>query len=70
MENPENEFGYGVAKLVTWIDPASGWQYGFPMVYEPNKGENINAFLIRKGYPREMAEKNWPCRFWTETKET
>lgn len=48
-------------------DPPSGWQYGFPKPYLPKPGESVRDTLIRDGYPPELADKGWPCRFWDDS---
>lgn len=50
-------------------DPPSGWQYGFPKPYNPKEGEPVRDTLIRDGYPPELADKNWPVRFWEHDSE-
>lgn len=48
-----------------YVDPPSGWQYGFPAVYDASKDGTIQEFLIAKGYPKKdvkWAAKN--CRSW------
>lgn len=50
---------------MTYYDPPSGWQYGFPRPYLPLPGESIVDTLIRDGYPPSMAN-SWGTyiRFW------
>ena len=50
-----------------YIDPPSGWQYGFPALYDKSKDGTIEEFLIAKGYPKKdvmWASEN--CRMWHE----
>ena len=60
-----------------FIDPPSGWKYGFPKQAPTNikefEAHDINNWLIENGYPREEVEV-WtnggkydcvPCRFIT-----
>jgi len=35
-----------------WVDPPSGWMYGFPKKWDGN-GE-INDWLIQEGYPEPL----------------
>lgn len=35
----------------TFIDPPSGWQYGFPKVL-PKDVVDIKAWLVQNGYPQ------------------
>ena len=50
-----------------YVDPPSGWQYGFPAPYDQSKDGTIEEFLITKGYPKKDAK--WAsenCRSWYE----
>ena len=50
-----------------YVDPPSGWQYGFPAPYDQSKDGTIEEFLIAKGYPNKdvkWASEN--CRMWHE----
>lgn len=52
-----------------YVDPPSGWQYGFPAPYDQSKDGTIEEFLIAKGYPKKdvkWASEN--CRMWHENK--
>lgn len=33
-----------------WVDPPSGWKYGFPKLWD-GKG-NCNEWLVNNGYPK------------------
>ena len=46
-----------------WVDPASGWEYGFPKLYDPATGGDMNAWLVANGYPQHLADQNLPCTF-------
>ena len=37
-----------------WVDPPSGWQYGFPKLYTPSEDGDMTEWLVREGYPRHM----------------
>lgn len=53
-------------QTVTYIDPPSGWKYGFPRSLPPGI-EDMTAWLIEQGYPEnevELALKY--SRYWTE----
>lgn len=45
-----------------WIDPAEGWRWGFPAIWDVEKHPSIHDLYRAKGYP----EKYWhlPCRSW------
>lgn len=52
------------SELVTFIDPPSGWMYGFPKIL-PDDVEDLEEWLIDNGYPHddiEMAMKY--SRYW------
>lgn len=53
-------------KTITYIDPPEGWAYGFPKIYTPKEDQSCEDWLVENGYPRDMAEMGWPCRFWQE----
>jgi len=53
-----------------FIDPPSGWMYGFPKELPPdwefyNEGEKENWFFLQ-GYPADLIEKGYlnHCRTW------
>lgn len=49
-----------------YVDPPSGWQYGFPVPYDQSKDGTIEEFLVSKGYPKKdvkWASEN--CRMWS-----
>ena len=37
-----------------WVDPPSGWRYGFPKLKKCNKP--MKEWLIENGYPRDEAD--------------
>ena len=49
-----------------WIDPPSGWKYGFPKVWDGSS--NVMEWLISEGYPQEEIDsigdyfylRQWP----------
>ncbi len=53
-----------MGKTVTVIDPASGWQYGFPKVLPDDVvgKDAIDAWLLEQGYPEKFLK--YPKRFW------
>lgn len=64
-----------------YIDPPSGWKYGFPKLAPKNlremNGDDLNDWLISNGYPKEEVEY-WkqspkygsvPCRFFEAKNE-
>ena len=54
-----------------WVDPPSGWRYGFPKVYDAiHDNANIFEWIIEQGYPRKEAEsygKHFNYRMWEVT---
>jgi len=50
-----------------WVDPPSGWQYGFPRLYDPASDGNLTEWLIREGYPEKMARQGLLCTFTART---
>ena len=46
-----------------YVDPAAGWSYGFPKLYDPATDGDLNAWLVANGYPRYLADQNLPCTF-------
>ena len=55
------------------VDPPSGWQYGFPKLYDPSKEEGtMYDWLVREGYPQSEIDKydsQFYCRFWYPEEE-
>lgn len=54
-----------------WVDPPSGWKYGFPKELEFDStmtDAEFHELLISNGYPKKEIEKykpeNFPIRFW------
>jgi hypothetical protein len=44
-----------------YVDPAKGWAYGFPAIWDDEK-MSFEEFLDSKGYPKKMRE--FPMSFW------
>lgn len=55
-------------ELPYWVDPPSGWRYGFPKLYDPAKDGPMREWLVKSGYPKALADKNLACTF-TATEE-
>lgn len=50
-----------------WVDPPSGWKYGFPKVWDSIENHNVNEWMIDNGYPEKMIESmgdSFYCRMW------
>ena len=53
--------------MVTWIDPPSGWKYGFPKTWDGKS--NIMEWLVQNGYPKKEIDSlgnNFFYRAWQE----
>jgi hypothetical protein len=58
-----------MTKMVTYIDPPSGWRFGFPKALPDPKPENTREWLIANGYPEKMIDsfnEHFYCRYWEE----
>ena len=54
---------------VTYIDPPSGWKYGFPKVIPENQKSRVHQWLIEQGYPKEELDKmgeHFYCKWWEQ----
>lgn len=45
-----------------WVDPAEGWKYGFPRIWDDEKYPSCVEWLKTCGYPH--ADRDWPVRMW------
>lgn len=36
-----------------WVDPPSGWRYGFPKVWDSDKHPDLRGWLRTAGYPED-----------------
>ena len=53
--------------MKVWVDPPSGWRYGFPKVWDQALNPDFNAWLIAEGYPWNVKEsygQYFYCRQW------
>ena len=51
-----------------WIDPPSGWMYGFPALWDESTHPNLREWLIEKGYPESQVD--FALRYLRQWKET
>ena len=51
---------------LVWIDPPSGWKYGFPCLWDRDK-QTYEELLKEHNYPKEWYDL--PCRMWHPTEE-
>lgn len=42
-------------KNLRWIDPPSGWKYGFPKLWDGNG--DMREWMIQKGYPKREIDR-------------
>ena len=40
-----------------WVDPPSGWKYGFPKLWDTEKDKDSLKWLMANGYPEHEIEK-------------
>jgi hypothetical protein len=53
---------------VTYIDPPSGWKYGFPKVL-PRNVVDVKKWLIEQGYPQseiDSCDEHFHYRSWNQ----
>lgn len=48
-------------ELPVMVDPASGWKYGFPKLWD--RKTNLRDWLVANGYPQHLADEGLPVRF-------
>lgn len=56
-----------------WVDPPSGWRYGFPKIYDTSCGKTIIEWLVEEGYPQEeinFVGRLFYCRRWSAEDES
>ena len=46
-----------------WVDPPEGWRYGFPRLYDPAADGDMTEWMIRNGYPEQLARQGLACTF-------
>ena len=50
-----------------WVDPAEGWKYGFPKIYDSDTDGTMEEWLLKNGYPKSMIQ--FPIRYWLAVSE-
>ena len=50
-----------------WVDPAEGWKYGFPKIYDSDTDGTMEEWLLKNGYPKSMIQ--FPIRYWLAVAE-
>ena len=59
-------------KMITYIDPPSGWKYGFPKVLPEEAKSRVREWLVEEGYPAREIEsygEHFYCRYWSKEEE-
>jgi len=54
-----------------WVDPPTGWMYGFPKLME-NPKQDLKKWLLENGYPESMIKQfpnGIPVRCWEDESE-
>lgn len=57
---------------VVWMDPPSGWRYGFPKLYDCQADQDLYDWLVAQGYPQQEIEamgEYFFMRSWEPTQE-
>jgi hypothetical protein len=57
-------------EVVTFLDPAEGWRYGFPKMFFPREGQTVDEWLLQEGYPAALIAKQQPYRTWEQIVDT
>lgn len=55
--------------MAKWIDPPSGWRYGFPKKLPDYVDEDVRPWLLENGYPQREIDslgEHFYCRYWEE----
>lgn len=55
--------------MVWYIDPPSGWRYGFPKPLPEPKPIETLKWLVENGYPQFEIDRmgdHFYCRYWEE----
>jgi hypothetical protein len=50
-----------------WVDPPSGWKYGFPKIYDPDADGDLVEWIAKCGYPeaeRKSYGQYFHIRMW------
>ena len=48
-----------------WVDPPSGWKYGFPKIWDGTG--DFREWLVAEGYPQKEMDSygdHFPIRWW------
>jgi hypothetical protein len=53
--------------MATFIDPPSGWMFGFPKIIPADRRYDSLTWLVEQGYPEKLIEdlgEHFYCRYW------
>jgi hypothetical protein len=53
-----------------WVDPPSGWRYGFPKIHNSEVDGDIQEWIIREGYPESEIRKLGKYFYWRSWEAT
>lgn len=56
--------------MKVWIDPPSGWQFGFPKIWDPETDKDVMVWMVKEGYPQSEIDhlgKGFYFRSWEAT---
>ena len=60
-------------RIVTMVDPPSGWKYGFPKeLPDSAKGDAFFSWLVSEGYPQSEIDnmgEHFYSRYWEQEVE-
>lgn len=56
--------------MTLYVDPPEGWRYGFPKAVPKDRENDLRAFVIEQGYPKEKFDKHPLLRCWREEDRT
>ena len=49
-----------------WVDPPSGWRWGFPKLWDPQTSPNIAEWFLEQGLPKtELSMALRYSRYWS-----
>jgi len=59
--------------MALFIDPPSGWKYGFPKPIPEDRRYDSLTWLVEQGYPQAEIDalgEHFYCRYWSPEKAT
>ena len=55
-----------------WVDPPSGWKYGFPKLYDQSGGLEMSDWILKHGYPQAEMDScgdHWYVGMWEPSQD-